>query len=97
MLGRCASWIDRCVFTSELKQCGYDGIIFRGKSPEPVGMYITDEGDATTDRYRVEAIMSADPQSTRAAFSALQWMNYYGITKEDGELAWGPGRYCRRP
>ena len=41
---------------------------------------LTDQGDATTDRYRVEAIMSAGPQSTRAAFSALQWMNYYGIS-----------------
>ena len=30
-------------FTPELKQCGYDGIIFRGKSPEPVYMYITDQ------------------------------------------------------
>ena len=31
-------------FTPELKQCGYDGIIFRGKSPEPVYLYITDKG-----------------------------------------------------
>ena len=41
---------------------------------------LTDKGDATTDRYRVEAIMSEGSKSTRAAYSALKWMNVYGIS-----------------
>ena len=41
---------------------------------------LTEQGDATTDRYRVEAIMSAGSKSTRAAHSALKWMNTYGIS-----------------
>lgn len=41
---------------------------------------LTEKGDATTDRYRVEAIMSAGSKSTRAAYSALKWMNVYGVS-----------------